>query len=205
MSKDNKKLPDGWQSVKLGDVCEIINGSTPKSTIDEYWNGDIVWITPTDLGQLSTPIIKDSLRKITEKGYKSCNTNIVPKGSIIFSCRAPIGHIGIADVSLCTNQGCKSFILKENIDKWFLYYYIKESVPKLQSLGSGATFKEISKSKLATFPIVLPPIDEQKRIASIVNEQISTVETARKAAEAQLEAINQLPSALLRRAFNGEL
>jgi len=199
MSQENdRQLPDGWQWVKLGDVCKIVNGSTPSSTIEEYWNGDIIWITPTDLGKLSSSLITDAARKITKSGYQSCNTEIVPTNSVIISSRAPIGYIGIANIPLCTNQGCKSLVVTEKIDTWFLYFWLKLSIPVLKSIGKGTTFQEISKSQLTIFEIPLPPLSEQKRIAAILNEQMEAVEKARKATEAQLEAAKALPAAYLR-------
>jgi type I restriction enzyme S subunit len=205
MSQENdRQLPDGWQWVKLGDVCKIVNGSTPSSTIEEYWNGDIIWITPTDLGKLSSSLITDAARKITKSGYQSCNTEIVPTNSVIISSRAPIGYIGIANIPLCTNQGCKSLVVTEKIDTWFLYFWLKLSIPVLKSIGKGTTFQEISKSQLTIFEIPLPPLSEQKRIAAILNEQMEAVEKARKATEAQLEAAKALPAAYLRAVFESE-
>ncbi|MFM7788901.1 MAG: restriction endonuclease subunit S, partial [Microcystis panniformis] len=96
-------------------------------------------------------------------------------------------------------------MVTEKIDTWFLYFWLKLSIPVLKSIGKGTTFQEISKSQLTIFEIPLPPLSEQKRIAAILNEQMEAVEKARKATEAQLEAINKLPAVLLRRAFNGEL
>ncbi len=111
-----KHLSNGWRWVKLKDVAKVVSGSTPKSGVAEFWDGDIVWITPTDLGKLKEPQIYDSARRVTESGYKSCSTALVPKGTVVISSRAPIGHLGIAQVPLCTNQGCKSFIPGDNLD-----------------------------------------------------------------------------------------
>lgn len=202
MSKDAlEKLPDGWRWVKLGEVCRVASGSTPATGIEDFWNGDICWITPTDLGKLVEKKICSSSRYISKIGYDSSGTELVPPGSVVISSRAPIGHLGIAKVPLCTNQGCKSFIPTESIDSDYLYFALKKSIPILQSLGSGATFTEISKSQLASFKIPLPPLPEQKRIAAILNEQMAAVEKARAAAEAQREAARALSSAYLRKVF----
>lgn len=203
---EEKPLPEGWRLAKLGRICRIVGGSTPSSGVAEFWNGEIVWITPTDLGKLKAPYIETSQRLITQKGYESCASEIVPIGSVVMSSRAPIGHLGIAAVPLCTNQGCKSFKVSEEIDSKFLYYVLKISVPQFQELGSGSTFAEISKSSLESFEIPLPPtIEEQRRIASILDEQMKAVEGARLAVEAQLAAVKKLPAALLRKAFAGEI
>jgi type I restriction enzyme S subunit len=198
-------LPDGWRMAKLGEICRIVGGSTPSSHAPQLWGGDIIWITPTDLGNLKGEFIESSERKITKAGYESCGTEIVPVGSVVLSSRAPIGHLGVHLVPLCTNQGCKTFIPGAEVDSQFLYYALKLSVPALQALGSGATFAEVSKSDLEAFAFPLPPLADQKRIAGILKAQMAAVERARHSAEAQLQAAEALPAALLRRAFSGEL
>ena len=160
------------------------------------------WITPTDLGKLEDVFITTSARKITKNGYENCGTGLVPVGSVVLSSRAPIGHLGIASVPLCTNQGCKTFVPSAAVDSNFLFYALKISVSKLQALGSGATFVEISKTELERFEIPLPPPAEQKRIAGILKEQMAAVERARASAEAQLQAAEHLPAAYLRAVFN---
>ena len=129
----------------------------------------------------------------------------LPIGTVVLSSRAPIGHLGIARTPLCTNQGCKSFIASEAIESEYLYFILSHHVDDFQNLGSGSTFKEISKSKLGAFKIPLPPLDEQRRIVAILNAKMAAVEKARAAAEVEMEAIKALPGALLRQAFKGEL
>lgn len=180
----------------------MVGGSTPSSTVKDYWDGEIVWITPTDLGKLEGLHIVNSARRITNAGYQSCGTGLVPVGSVVLSSRAPIGHLGIAGVPLCTNQGCKAFVPSADVESRFLFFALKQEVPTLQALGSGATFAEISKSDLEGFEIALPPLVEQKRIAAILNEQMAAVERARAAAQAQLEAAKALPTAYLRAVFS---
>ena len=114
------------------------------------------------------------------------------------SSRAPIGHLGITRTALCTNQGCKTFVPHDDVNAEFLYHALGIAMGEIQELGSGATFKEVSKSKLASFSIPLPQLSEQKRIASILNEQMAAVEKARKAAEERLEAANALRTVYLR-------
>jgi type I restriction enzyme S subunit len=197
-----RKLPPGWRWAKLGEVCQVIGGSTPSTGNSDYWDGDIVWVTPTDLGKLDGQVISSSSRRITSAGYQSCGTQILPPGTVVMSSRAPIGHVGIAGVPLSTNQGCKSFVPGPDVDSVFLYWSVKRVVPNLQALGSGATFTEISKSHLQQFEILLPPLDEQRRIAAILREQMAAVERARAAAQAQLDVAKTLPAAYLSRVFN---
>lgn len=200
-----RKLPPGWKWVKLGEVCDVVSGTTPKTGVSRYWNGDIVWVTPTDLGKLTAKYVIDSERRISKAGFQSCNLAMSPVGSVILSSRAPIGYLGIVAIPLCTNQGCKTFVPHGEVNSDFLYYALKQSVEKLQQMGSGATFAEVSKTKLEEFEIPLPPLSEQKRIAAILDERMAAIEKARAAAEEELAAINALPAALLRRAFKGEI
>lgn len=201
MIEDRNELPKGWRWVKLGEVCEIVSGTTPKSGTSAYWNGEIVWITPADLGRLCDRYVVDSDRRISKAGFTSCNLTMAPIGSVVLSSRAPIGHLGIAAVPLCTNQGCKTFVPGTEVDSEFLYRALKRSVWELQQMGSGTTFAEVSKTQLGEFEIPLPPLPEQKRIAAILNEQVAAVERARKAAEERLAAVNRLPAAYLRAVF----
>jgi type I restriction enzyme S subunit len=195
-----------WEKVRLGDVCSIYNGSTPSTSEPNYWeNGNIVWVTPADMGKLEDKYISSSARLITKDGYESCNTTLLEPNSLVISTRAPIGYLGIAAVPLCTNQGCKGITPGPQVDSLFLYYTLKNAVPELQTLGSGATFAEVSKTQLERFEIALPALDEQKRIAGVLDEQLAAVEQVRSTIEDQLNTINQLPAALLRKVFSGEL
>jgi type I restriction enzyme S subunit len=204
MSIQNSTLPDGWRWARLGDVCDVVSGSTPRTGVSQNWDGNIVWITPSDLGKLENAYIVDSERLITQQGLESAGLEIIPPGSVVMSSRAPIGHLGIAKVSLCTNQGCKSFVPGSRIDTAYLFFALKKAIPVLKYLGSGSTFTEISKSALQVFTIPLPPLPEQQRIAAILSEQMAAVEEARAAAVAQLEAAQALPAAFLRQVFESE-
>ena len=198
-------LPQGWRWVTLGEVCDVTGGSTPDTNNHSYWSGEIAWVTPTDLGKLSGKTITKTDRYITPVGLDSCSAQMLPVNTVIMSSRAPIGHLAIAGINLCTNQGCKGFVPNPNVDSLFLYWALKQYVPNFQSLGSGATFTEISKSALQGFEIPLPPLSEQRRLVALLEERMTEVERARAAACAQLDTINALPSAWQRLAFAGEI
>lgn len=198
-------LPQGWRWAKLGEVCTVVGGSTPSSVVDTFWNGDIPWVTPVDLGMLSGPLITTTARKITQVGYDNSSTEMVPVGAVVLSSRAPIGYLGIAAVPLCTNQGCKSFVPKAGVNSEYLYWALREAVPMLQSLGSGATFTEVSKSALQGFAIPLPPMAEQQRIAARLYAQMAEVERARAAARAQIGMATDYVSALFQAFFRSSL
>ena len=147
--------------VKLGNVCKIMSGSTPKTKNEEFWDGDIDWITPAELNE-DTYIITESKRKITQLGVDETGLKPLPKGTVILSSRAPIGKVAIAGKQLYCNQGFKNFICSQQIENTYLYWFLKSKNEYLNSLGRGATFKEISKNIVENIEIELPEINEQK-------------------------------------------
>lgn len=179
--------------VKLGEVCEIINGSTPSRNNLEFWNGDINWFTPKDLSGLKSKYINESPEKITKEGFKSCSTTLLPINSVLFTSRAPIGHIAINKIECCTNQGFKSLIPKdENVISEYLYYTLKYFTPHLQDLGNGATFKELSKATFEKFQIPLPPLATQKATA----EKLDKADALRKKDQELLAQYDDLAQAI---------
>ena len=134
--------------AKLGDICTIVSGSTPKSNIPEYWDGDIKWITPAELNE-GTYIINDSVRHITELGVAKTGLKPFPQGTVILSSRAPIGKTAIAGCEMYCNQGFKNLICSDRINPRYLYWFLTCNTEYLNSLGRGATFKEISKEIVA--------------------------------------------------------
>src|SRR5690606_30819990 len=123
----------------------------------EYWGGDIAWVTPKDLSDLSSPILEDTPEKITEEGLRNCSASILPTGSVLFSSRAPIGHIAITGRPMATNQGFKSLIPGPEVDSRYLYRVMRFLTPSIVHLGRGATFKEVSKEIVEKIEIPLPP------------------------------------------------
>jgi type I restriction enzyme S subunit len=198
-----RDLPTNWRWVRLGEVCRVASGGTPSTHIPDFWDGDIPWVTPTDLGKQKETTLIRTARQISSAGLESSSAEIVPIGTILMSSRAPIGHLAVAGVACCTNQGCKNLIPREQVDSQFLYFALKKAVPDLKALGSGATFAEISKSIIEGYKIPLPPLQEQKRIAAILTQQMAAIDKARASAEAQLEAAKVLPAAYLRDLYDG--
>jgi type I restriction enzyme S subunit len=200
-------LPEGWKWVRLGDkkLFHIETGSTPKTNVIEYWErGNIKWVTPRDLGKVIGKFIFDTERKITQKGLESCSTTIVPKGSIIISTRAPIGHIAIAGDNMCFNQGCKAIVIRDanHVLSDFVYYTLLTKVEEMNALGSGATFKEISRKKLATILIPLPPLEEQRRIVSRLEQLVNRAEEVRRLRKQAREEAEKIMQAALNKVFS---
>lgn len=160
-----------WITCKLSDLGMIVGGATPSTKqIQNYENGNISWITPKDLSSFKDRYIDRGERNITELGLKSCSTQLIPKNSILFSSRAPIGYIAIANKELCTNQGFKSIVPNENIDYLFLYYLLKYNKSNIENIGSGTTFKEVSATVMKNFEVKIPKSkNKQKKIASILD------------------------------------
>ncbi len=147
--------------VKLGDICEIVSGSTPKTSIDEYWDGDIDWITPAEISE-DTYIVEESVRKLTQLGVEKTGLKPFPKGTVILSSRAPIGKVAIAGKEMYCNQGFKNLICSDKVLPEYLYWFLRGNTAYLNSLGRGATFKEISKGIVAEIEINLPDKKEQQ-------------------------------------------
>jgi type I restriction enzyme S subunit len=170
------RIPEEWEVVRLGEVGEIISGSTPSTYNSEYWNGEIVWITPEDLSKIKTLFIENSSRKITQKGLRSCSARIIPAYSVVISSRAPIGYVKVSKVPFTTSQGCKSIAYNGKFSPEFLAIMLSNKVQDMINLGSGTTFQEITKSNLKKLLIPLPPLPEQKRIAEILSQIDQTIE-----------------------------
>ena len=150
---------------RLGEICEIVSGSTPKTSIQEYWDGDIKWITPAEITDDSY-IITDTVRKITKLGVEKNGLSSFPAGTVILSSRAPIGKVAIAGCDMYCNQGFKNLICSKIINNKYLYWFLKGKKDYLNKLGRGATFKEISKQIVAEIEIELPSLEEQVLVAN---------------------------------------
>jgi type I restriction enzyme S subunit len=184
------KIPEEWEVVRLGEVGKIISGSTPSTYNDEYWNGEIVWITPNDLSNIENIFIENSSRKITQKGLKSCSSKIISANSVVVSSRAPIGYVKVSKVPFATNQGCKSIEYNGKFSPIFLAFLLSNKVQDMINMGSGTTFQEITKSNLAKILIPLPPLPEQQRIAEILSQIDQTIEIEQQYKE-KLQKIKQ--------------
>jgi type I restriction enzyme S subunit len=190
-------VPVHWELRRLKHIFRIINGSTPKSAKPEYWDGDIPWVTPDDLGNLSNAELSETSRNITESGYNSCGTTLVPDGSLVLSTRAPIGHLAIAAVQLCTNQGCRSLVFRGPQHRRFFYYQILAARAELESLGQGSTFRELAADKLASVWLGLPPVQEQERIVAFLDREMAKIDAPVAKKERLIELLQEKCFALI--------
>ena len=185
-----------WIECKISDIGTIVGGATPSTKKPEnYENGSIAWITPKDLSTLSGRYIQRGERNITEIGLKSCSTQLLPKNTVLFSSRAPIGYVAIAENAVCTNQGFKSVVPNENIDPLFLYYLLKYNKGTIESMGSGTTFKEVSGNTMKNIVVSVPADKKaQEAIASTlgsIDDKIEENEKINNNLEQQAQAYFQ--------------
>lgn len=165
-----------WKTVKLSDIGEIVGGATPPTSREEYYNGDIPWITPKDLAGYHERYITRGERNITKEGLDACSVRMMPQNTVLFSSRAPIGYVAIAKNAICTNQGFKSIIPNNNIDSLFLYYLMIYNRDKIASMGSGTTFKEVSATTMRSIEVDIPDIQTQRTISNILNSLDEKIE-----------------------------
>ena len=179
-----------WPTVELDSAAEIRGGATPRRDNSTYWNGDIPWVTPTDLPALGEGIadVGNTADAITEEGLASCSASLLPPGTVLFSSRASIGKIGIASVSLTTNQGFANLIPRPGLESRYLAWCLHFHSDRIADLAGSTTFKEVAKSALKRFRIPIPPLSEQRRIVEIL-DQADHLRRRRADADAKTERI----------------
>ena len=166
-----------WIECTLEDIGEIVGGATPSTKREDYYGGDIPWITPKDLSSFKGRYISNGERNITEEGLASCSAQMMPPNTVLFTSRAPIGYVAIAAQSVCTNQGFKSIVVNENADPLFVYYLLKHNKDAIEAMGSGTTFKEVSGKTMRSVKVRIPSdVDYQKRIATLLNSIDTKIE-----------------------------
>lgn len=191
-------IPSYWCVSRIKDVADIFAGATPSSKVNSYWDGDVIWVTPADMTDFG--YIEQGSTNISELGYNSCGTHLVPAGSIILSSRAPIGKVNIANKSLCTNQGCKSLVLKNGINGKYLAYYLHNECSNIDACGQGTTFKELSLKNLVCYKILFPPIEEQCAIAAYLDEKCGAIDGQVELLEKKRKAYERLKTSVINHA-----
>lgn len=171
-SKQNDINPRTWSVATLGDenLFSIGAGGTPSTSQPEFWNGNIPWVTPTDLSNLGTAVISETARTITPDGVANSSAKPLPAGTVVLSTRAPIGYASILGQDMSINQGCKGIVVKDpsRVSNEYLYFNLLTQTQKMNELGSGSTFRELSLHNLKSIEVPLPSISEQKRMATIL-------------------------------------
>ena len=162
-------IPQDWCVTTIGDIGLIVGGGTPSTAVDAYWNGNIQWFTPAEITDVAKYISK-SFRTISDLGLRNCSAKLLPKGTILLTTRASIGHSAILLNEATTNQGFQSIVVNSENKNEFIYYLLKTKVDEMRNLASGSTFLEISNKKLSSISIAIPAIEEQRRIAEVLSD-----------------------------------
>ena len=187
--------PKGWEKKKLGEVYTIISGTTPDTNEEKYWNGTNLWVTPAELN--NELYINTTARKITDDAVKAKSLKVIPRFSVLLSSRAPIGKLAINTEDMYCNQGFKCLTNSKVLHSIYTYFYLLQRVEYIQSLGRGATFKEVSKEIVANIEIPIPPLDLQNQFAEFVEQ----VEKSKEKIKSSLNQLETLYSALMQEYF----
>ncbi|WP_332396303.1 restriction endonuclease subunit S [Vibrio metschnikovii] len=201
LNPETGKVFEGdWEEVAVSQFGSVVSGGTPSTENPSYWNGNVDWVTPTDITKLSTRTINKTARTITEQGLKNSSAKLVPAGSLLVCTRATIGEIAISQHEMCTNQGFKNLIpnKKTNID--FLYYLMCFEKHKLVSKASGSTFLELSKKDFEHIRFVVPQVNEQQKIASVLTAADKEIELL----QAKLAHLKEEKKALMQQLLTGK-
>ncbi len=193
------EIPEEWETLVTKHLFHIVSGATPKSENPDYFDGEIAWITPADY-KTEDVYVAIGRRNITELGFESCNTTLIPSGSIIFSKRAPIGSVAINTANLCTNQGCLSCIPQTKLSIKYYYYHMAVLTEQYNLLGSGTTFKEISATSFSDFKLSYPSHTEQKFIADFLDHQCAHIDNIIEKTKASIEEYKKLRQAVITQA-----
>lgn len=208
MSNEVKKeLPENWAWTTMDEIAVVVGGGTPKSKEKRFYEGgDIPWLTPADLSGYKGKYISNGARFITEEGLAGSSAKLMPAGAVLFTSRAPIGYVVIAQNEICTNQGFKSFVLKsDDIFPDYVYWWLKGSKQLAESFASGTTFLELSGSKAKQLPIPIAPLEQQKRIVAKIEELFSHIDAGIEALNKAKALLKQYRQSVLKAAVTGEL
>lgn len=199
-------LPEGWVETCMSEVAEIVGGGTPKASDPSNFSEDgSSWITPADLSGFEGIYIRKGKRDLSEKGLRSCSAAMMPARSVLMSSRAPIGYLAIAAGPLSTNQGFKSFVCREGVVPEYVYFWLRFIRLKLEEMGSGSTFAEISGRRAKAIPIFLPPAAEQHRIAAALEQLLPQMARIRNRLARVPKILKRFRQSVLAAACSGRL
>lgn len=194
-------IPEGWKVGRLDEIADVVGGSTPSKAKPEYYTQKgIAWLTPKDLSNHPAVYTSKGEIDITEEGYNSTSTKLMPKGTILFTSRAPIGYISIAQNYICTNQGFKSLVPKK-AGTCFLYCFLKYVTPEIENKSTGSTFKEASGALMKSLQVIMPDQKVFEEFEEIVSPLFARIESLEK----ENSRLSLLRDTLLPRLMSGEL
>lgn len=194
-------IPEGWKVGRLDEIADVVGGSTPSKAKPEYYTQKgIAWLTPKDLSNHPAVYTSRGEIDITEEGYNSTSTKLMPKGTVLFTSRAPIGYISIAQNDICTNQGFKSLVPKK-AGTCFLYCFLKYVTPEIENKSTGSTFKEASGSLMKSLQVIIPEQKAFEEFEAIVSPLFARIESL----ERENSRLSLLRDTLLPRLMSGEI
>ena len=195
-------IPKGWEVKTIADIGNVISGGTPSTKNEEYYGGNISWITPKDLSGYDRKFISKGERSITELGLQKSSAKLLPKGTVLFSSRAPIGYVAISNQEVCTNQGFKSIVCNtEIINNNYVYYFLKLNKENIENISSGSTFKEISGTHMKNLKIIVP----EKDILDNFNKLIISYNELLSKNYEEIDSLMEARDILLPKLMNGEI
>ena len=199
--KMKREIPISWEAKLVDDIAKVFNGATPSTADEQNYGGNVVWITPKDLSEQKQKFIYRGERNISQIGYNSCSAHLLPINTILMSSRAPIGLLAIAKKELCTNQGSKNFVPKEESIATYICYYLQTYIKQIEQLGTGTTFKEVSREEILKFPI-LKPSDE---VLNLWREKVTALNDRQLELQKENENLTKLRDELLPLLMNGQV
>jgi type I restriction enzyme S subunit len=186
-----------WEEKPISSLCRVTQGGTPSTSVPEFWGGNIQWVTPAEMGKRYNKYITDTVRTLTDEGLSNCSSELLPVDSVIVSTRAPIGLLAINKKPMAINQGCHGLIPLPGYNTDFIFFRLEITKSKLNDIGAGNTFKELSGSSLKAFPITVPELPEQQKIADC----LSSLDDFIAAENEQLEALKAYKKGLMQGLF----
>ena len=190
---------DEWEIKSIGEIAQVIGGGTPSTQVSNYWDGEINWFTPTEVG--TTKYISESVRRLTDIGLQKSSASLLPVGTILLTSRAGIGDLGILDAVACTNQGFQSLVCNDKVNNEFLYYVMLTKRPELERRASGSTFLEINPREVKSLLIALPRINEQEAIAEVLSDMDAEI----SALEQHLEKTKEIKQGMMQQLLTGRI
>lgn len=197
------EIPEEWEARALKTIFRIFSGTTPKSDIIEYWDGDVNWVTPADF-KTEDVYVENGKRNISENGFSDCSLELIPINSLIFSKRAPIGKVCVNRNEMCTNQGCLACVKKINLSIKFFYYLLSSLTEYFEVLGSGTTFKEISLTSFSDFKVLFPPLSEQESIANFLDKKCAQIDSLISEKQSLIKDLAEYKKSLIFEAVTGK-
>ena len=200
-----QQIPKSWQWTNMGAISTVVGGGTPSTQDASHFGGDVPWLTPADLSGFQGKYISSGERSLTQKGLEKSSAKLVPAGSILFTSRAPVGYVAIAETAVSTNQGFKNFVLEPDIAPSYCYYYLLSAKAHIQGMASGTTFLELPAREAKKIPIPIAPKQEQLRIAATLDQVYSDLDAGVAALQRCQEKLGRYRASVLKAAVEGEL